>query len=106
MKNLNEPLFLKPLMMERVWGGNRLQKMFDKPIPDGHVIGESWELSDRPEAQSVIASGAHEGRTLREIIAENPEGILGTPLLHHSRQFPLLVKYVDAGTPLSVQIHP
>jgi len=101
----NAPLFLKPLMVERVWGGNRTQALFGKPIPAGKVIGETWELSDRPEAQSLIASGPHEGRTLRETLAANPE-ILGPNLLRHAKQFPLLVKYIDAGTALSVQVHP
>lgn len=105
MAKQNDPLFLTPLMVERVWGGNRSQSLFGKPIPSGKVIGETWELSDRPEAQSLIASGPHAGRTLRETLASDP-AILGPSLAAHANQFPLLIKYVDAGTALSVQVHP
>ena len=105
MTKHNAPLFLKPLMVERVWGGNRTQALFGKQIPAGKVIGETWELSDRPEAQSLIASGPHQGRTLRETLAANSE-ILGPELAKYAKQFPLLIKYVDAGSALSVQVHP
>ncbi|HYG74475.1 MAG TPA: type I phosphomannose isomerase catalytic subunit [Planctomycetota bacterium] len=99
----SSPLFIKPVLVERVWGGNRLQSMFGKPIPAGKVIGESWELCDRADVQSVIAEGTCEGRTLADVIAENPAQVLGKSL---SGRFPLLVKYIDAGTALSVQVHP
>lgn len=92
-------------MVERVWGGNRTQALFGKPIPPGKVIGETWELSDRQEAQSVIESGHHEGRTIRDVFENHPE-LLGPALAKTAKQFPLLVKYIDAGTALSVQVHP
>ncbi|HYF48215.1 MAG TPA: type I phosphomannose isomerase catalytic subunit [Planctomycetota bacterium] len=105
--DLTQPLYFKPVMMERVWGANRLDRLFGKPIPPGQTIGESWELVDRPEAQSTVTAGPCEGRTLRELMEHDPQGVLGA-LLSAARpdRFPLLVKYVDAGTPLSVQVHP
>ena len=94
-------------MVERVWGGNRLHRLHGKNIPAGKVIGESWELADRADAQSVIAHGPFKGRTLRELLADQAEAVLG-PALAAARPkwFPLLIKYVDAGEALSVQVHP
>ncbi len=104
MENYAAPIFFSPLLVERVWGGNRLGNMFGKTIPPGQVIGESWELTDRPDAQSV-ACGAHAGRTLRELIAADPAAVLG-PGQSGGGRFPLLIKYIDAGAALSVQVHP
>lgn len=91
-------------MFERVWGGNNLGRAFGKRLPEGKIIGESWELSDRPEAQSIVARGRFAGRTIRSLLEEFPGDILGA--LGPLERFPLLVKYVDAGEPLSVQVHP
>jgi len=105
--DLSQPLYFKPVMMERVWGANRLERLFGKGIPPGQTIGESWELVDRAEAQSVVSSGPHAGKTLRELLMQDPQGVLGNKLAAlRPDRFPLLVKYVDAGTPLSVQVHP
>jgi mannose-6-phosphate isomerase len=104
MSDFDAPLFFEPLPFERVWGGNHLAALFGKPFPQGKVIGESWELSDRPGAESIVAWGPCAGLTLREVLARHPEEMYGT--LAHGERFPLLVKYVDAGTALSVQVHP
>ena len=59
------PLTFEPIFQERVWGGRRLETLFGKPLPAGQRIGESWEISDRPGATSVIADGPLAGRDLR-----------------------------------------
>ena len=100
----DEPLFFKPIMIERVWGGNTLDTLHGKAIPAGKIIGESWELSDRPEAQSIVDGGEFDGWTLRQLIEKYPRELLGD--LPPRMRFPLLVKYVDAGDKLSVQVHP
>ena len=91
-------------MFERVWGGNHLDALYGKPIPPGKIIGESWELSDRPDAQSIVDSGEFDGWTLRQLLEKYPREMLGK--LPDRARFPLLVKYVDAGDKLSVQVHP
>ncbi len=100
----DEPLFFKPIMIERVWGGNHIDSLHGKAIPAGKIIGESWEVSDRPEAQSVVDGGEFDGWTFRQLLEKFPREILGE--LTHTKRFPLLVKYVDAGADLSVQVHP
>lgn len=93
--------------MERVWGGRRLADRFAKPLPDGAVIGESWELVDRPEAQSVVATGDLAGRTLGELW-HSPErtAIFGADSDDGGDRFPLLIKLLDCEQTLSVQVHP
>lgn len=102
-----EPLVFEPVLFERVWGGNRLGRLFGKPLPAGKVIGESWELCDRAEAQTRVATGPHAGKSLRELLEAFPKEIFGDALAaRNPARFPLLLKYVDAGTDLSVQVHP
>lgn len=102
--------FLEAMMMERVWGGNRLAALYGKSVPAGKVIGESWELSDREEAQSRVAAGAGAGAwagvTLRNLLRREARGVWGAWDAPPPERFPLLVKYVDAAAPLSVQVHP
>jgi mannose-6-phosphate isomerase len=107
MPKLDEPLFFAPIPVERVWGGNRLTALFGKPLPPGKTIGESWELSDRKEVQSIIVGGAFDGQPLSELMARVPSELLGEALAARKpAHFPLLVKYIDAGQDLSVQVHP
>lgn len=96
-----------PLFHERVWGGRRLAGLFGKDLPDGAVVGESWELVDRPEAQSVVAGGPLAGATLNELWA-GPERmrIFGLRSVSHGERFPLLVKLLDCTETLSIQVHP
>ena len=105
---MNAPLVFEPVFMERVWGGRRLQQLFDKPLPDGAVIGESWELVDRPgEAESVIASGEHAGRTLGSLWrTKERDTIFGATASACGDRFPLLIKLLDCEQTLSVQVHP
>ena len=91
--------------MERVWGGRNLERLYQKPLPAGKVIGESWEISDRPEAVSVIANGPLAGKTLRWLMEEHRRDLLGSSADAAGR-FPLLVKILDAQETLSVQVHP
>jgi len=99
------PLTFKPIFMERVWGGRKLQTLFDKPLPPDVPIGESWEISDRPEAVSVILNGPWKGRDLRWLMQHHQSGLLG-PVPPCGDRFPLLVKILDASKDLSVQVHP
>ncbi|MBI2814857.1 MAG: class I mannose-6-phosphate isomerase [Opitutae bacterium] len=94
-----------PLYQERVWGGRGLAEFLGRKLPGASPIGESWELVDRPEAQSVVADGPWAGRTLREIMAAHSAEIMG-PAWPKARPFPLLVKWLDCRERLSLQVHP
>jgi len=91
--------------MDRVWGGRRLESLYGKPLPPEVPIGESWEIVDREEAQSVVESGLFEGKTLNQLWTDHHQEIFGSPEPTCSR-FPLLFKLLDAEEKLSVQVHP
>jgi len=98
-------LNFKPIYQERVWGGRDLESFLDRKLPGSAPIGESWELVDRPEAQSVVANGPWAGRSLREVITAHAAIIMG-PDWPKERPFPILVKWLDCRERLSLQVHP
>jgi mannose-6-phosphate isomerase len=98
-------LQFKPIYQERVWGGRGLESYLGRKLPAAGPIGESWELVDRPEAQSVVASGPWAGKTLRQIIETHSLEVMG-PGWPAERPFPILVKWLDCRDRLSVQVHP
>jgi len=102
---MREVLQFQPLYQERVWGGRRLESLLGRKLPPGHPIGESWEIADRPEAQSVVRGGAYSGMTLRELIERHAAKVMG-PKWPADRRFPLLVKWLDCSERLSLQVHP
>jgi mannose-6-phosphate isomerase len=96
--------------MERVWGGRQLHSLYGKHLPAAAPIGESWEIVDRPEAQSVVHDGPLRGVTLHELWRERRAEIFGSvadsPSRTGSSRFPLLIKLLDAQENLSLQVHP
>ncbi len=94
-----------PIYQERVWGGQALKDTLGRHLPSTKSYGESWEIVDRPEAQSVIASGRLKGKTLREAISTDYHYIMG-PNGCADKPFPILVKWLDCKQRLSLQVHP
>jgi len=119
------PLLFEPILKEKVWGGRRLARL-GKVLPgDGSVlVGESWELADLAStsptggggeaAHSVIANGALKGKRIGDAMGLWKAGLLGEAIYRREAAaagtdtppFPLLLKYLDAGEHLSVQVHP
>lgn len=103
------PLQFEPILKNRVWGGRRLLR-YSKHLPDNQAIGESWEIADLPDliedGQSHVLNGPLAGRTLRSLMVEDRDALLGDTKPGFGDGFPLLVKYLDARENLSVQVHP
>jgi len=100
-------LQFQEIYLGRIWGGRRLETLFEKSIPAGKSIGEAWLVSDHPSHESVVSNGPHAGKTLHQLLKTNPGAILGDrPSLTPHGRFPLLLKILDAHEPLSVQVHP
>ncbi len=100
------PLTFHPIFKERVWGGREIEKLFGKKSPTGKCIGESWEISDRPGDESVIANGTFAGKTLRWLMEKFPLELLGDAKPANGNRFPILCKILDAREKLSLQVHP
>lgn len=99
------PILFEPNLRTMVWGGKRLTEW--KKLPLQENIGESWEVSTHELLPSVIANGTWAGYELREVIAKMPEAILGKAVAKkYDNQLPLLVKFIDTKSDLSVQVHP
>ncbi len=90
------PLIFQPRFKERIWGGRTLETMYGKRLPPDVPIGESWEISDRPGDESVIANGPLAGRTLRSLMEERGPALLGNAAAAANGRFPLLCKILDA----------
>ncbi|MDW8849200.1 type I phosphomannose isomerase catalytic subunit [Flavobacterium sp. MMLR14_040] len=100
------PLQFEPILKERIWGGEKLKTILNKPITS-KITGESWELSTVEGDVSIVANGELKGKSLMELIDESPNEILGTEVYKRfGKQFPLLFKYLDAREDLSIQVHP
>lgn len=91
--------------MERVWGGRGFEKVLGRTLPADKIIGESWEICDRPEAPSIIDGGKFDGKTLREVVQNSSAYLMG-PAWNGAQAFPILVKWLDCQERLSLQVHP
>ena len=99
------PLRFEPIYQYRLWGGRRLGNLLCAPLPGNGPIGEAWLLSDRDDHPSVVADGPLKGRTIGQLLEQSAEQLLGKLRGHFSR-FPLLLKFLDVRSRLSVQVHP
>lgn len=101
-----QPLAFERIFLEKVWGGRALERTPGIALPPDRPIGETWEVVDRSDQQSVVASGAQRGRSLEELVKAAGVALLGKAATNRKGRFPLLVKYIDASEHLSVQVHP
>lgn len=98
-------LRFKPIYQERVWGGRGLESFLNRKLPGSAPIGESWEIVDRVEAQSLVADGPWAGKSLHDLMSLRSAEIMG-PSWPAKRSFPILVKWLDCRERLSLQVHP
>lgn len=103
------PISFNAIYQERVWGGRELERVYGRVLPAENIpYGESWEISDREEAQSVVneQGGEYAGMTLNELWSDDMSRgkVFGDGL--KGDRFPLLVKILDCRQDLSVQVHP
>lgn len=91
--------------MQRVWGGRELERVYGRVLPDQMPYGESWEIVDRENEQSVVDQGLFAGKTLHDLWTRHRTEIFGEGYDSHPR-FPILIKILDARDDLSIQVHP
>ncbi len=97
-------LKLQPAFKDYLWGGHRLVEEYGKQY-QGDVLAESWELSCHPDGPSRIANGPYAGKTLEEYVEAEGRAVLGTHC-RRFKEFPILIKFIDAKQNLSIQVHP
>ena len=100
------PFLFEPNLHAVVWGGKRLRPYKGLEKTD-EPIGESWEVSAVPSSTSIISNGALAGKDLNSVTSILPEEILGEAVVKkYGTKLPLLVKFIDAESDLSIQVHP
>ncbi len=100
------PLKFSPILKERLWGGTKLKDVLGKPITND-ITGESWELSAVSGDVSEVANGALAGTSLQQLIDEHADTLLGKSVVaRFGKEFPILIKFIDAKKDLSIQLHP
>ncbi len=101
------PLKFKPILKDKIWGGEKLGSVLDKPIGDSKNCGESWEISGVEGDISEVSEGALAGKILTELIEEFKGDLIGERVYEKfGSKFPLLIKFIDANDDLSIQVHP
>jgi mannose-6-phosphate isomerase len=101
-----EPLRFERVFLEKVWGGRALERTPGIKLPGSRPIGETWELSDRADQNSIVAEGPHAGRSLGDLVRTQKSELLGRARTARNGSFPLLIKLLDATESLSIQVHP
>ena len=99
--SMSKPFLLKPAAKEYLWGGRRLNEIYNTDID---TFAEAWVCSSHPDGESTTESGM----SLGEVLRMHPEW-LGTHSLSTTEgraELPILIKLIDAKEPLSVQVHP
>lgn len=100
------PLKFEPVYSYRIWGGEKLKTVLNKQY-DRENIGESWEISDIENNETIVSNGNLKGKTLKDLINQFKSDFLGNKVYDEFKDsFPLLIKFIDAKKPLSIQVHP
>lgn len=100
------PIKFRPILKSTLWGGERI-KQFKQLETKQTDIGESWELSNVPGDESIVANGTEEGKTISQLVSEYKGKLVGEEnYLKYGDNFPLLIKFIDAREDLSIQVHP
>lgn len=95
---------LHPACKDYIWGGTKLKELYNKQT-DMDPLAETWELSTHKDGQSEVVTGDNAGKTLSQYIEDKGWKVLGTEC-RDMKRFPVLIKFIDAKQPLSIQVHP
>jgi mannose-6-phosphate isomerase len=99
---MSYPMKMLPAFKDYIWGGERLVSDYHKRT-SMRPVAESWEISCHPHGLSKVANGEHINKTLKRVLADNPM-LAGSR--YTGKDFPILIKLIDAQQDLSVQVHP
>ena len=106
MENKLYPIKFKPILKDKIWGGQKLKTILNKnsDLPN---IGESWEISDVEGDTSIVSNGGLIGKSLKDLLETFKSDLVGEKnYKQFGNKFPLLIKFIDAREDLSIQLHP
>jgi len=107
MNEVLYPLKFNPILKDKVWGGQKLEKLFNKKSGRLPNIGESWEISGFNEEISIVSNGFLSGNSLEELVEIYMGDLVGDLVFEKfGNEFPLLIKLIEAQDDLSIQVHP
>lgn len=95
---------LQAAYKDYLWGGIKLKEEYGK-ITALERLAESWELSNHEAGQSIVLNGPYKGKSFATYLKEQPKKILGLNG-QEFEDFPILIKFIDANSALSIQVHP
>ncbi len=98
---MDKIVFLEPVLKTKIWGGKRIEKLYNYPISSDKT-GEAWLISGHKEGSNIIKNGQYKGKTLKWLFNNRKDYFNDIDV----KDFPLLVKIIDANDDLSVQVHP
>lgn len=100
------PIKFNPILKEKIWGGTKLKTILNKETASNN-IGESWEISGMSQNISLTSNGCYKDVSLAKLLSSYKADFLGANNYKvFGDEFPLLIKFLDANTNLSVQVHP
>ncbi|MCR5156437.1 MAG: class I mannose-6-phosphate isomerase [Butyrivibrio sp.] len=94
---------LKPTCKDYLWGGHKLIEEYGVDY-SGDICAEAWVLSGHKDGASVICTDKGD-MTLPDFISTQGKEILGERCIQ-LKEFPLIIKLIDAKKSLSIQVHP
>ena len=100
------PLKFRPILKNVLWGGSRIAQ-FKGIESESTNIGESWEISGVRGKETPVFGGEYDGYILSQLIDIFGAKLVGEANFRHfGTLFPLLIKFIHAEKPLSLQVHP
>ncbi|MDE6795203.1 MAG: hypothetical protein K2J63_07845 [Muribaculaceae bacterium] len=101
---MRQPIKFLPYLKSTVWGGEEISRFKGLRI-NCKNIGESWELSAVPGCESIVMDGDDCGMTLADMVRKYKDELVGKRVYsRYGDNFPLLVKFIDAQSKLSIQM--
>jgi len=102
------PLKFKPLLYQKVWGGERIKRIYRHDEPKMDHVGESWDVvALNEDSDSEVINGFLAENTLSELLEVYMGDLVGDKVYEkYGNEFPLILKVIDATDRLSVQVHP
>ena len=101
------PLKFKPILKQKLWGGDRIQNIYRHNEPKLAQVGESWDVSAMDDDDCEVINGWLEGNSLADLVEVYMGDLVGDKVYEqYGSEFPLLLKIIDANDNLSIQVHP